>query len=86
MGVVPVMLAERLGLPQLTLASELTVEGGTATIRRDGDVASETIAASLPALVSVTDQINEPRLPVLQGHHGSEEEAGRDLVAGRPGH
>jgi len=67
MGVVPAMLAERLGLPQVTLASELTVEGGTATIRRDGDVASETIAASLPALVSVTDQINEPRYPSFKG-------------------
>ena len=67
MGVVPAMLAERLGLPQVTLASELTVEGGTATIRRDGDVASETVAASLPALVSVTDQINEPRYPSFKG-------------------
>ncbi|MEP7034845.1 MAG: electron transfer flavoprotein subunit beta/FixA family protein [Actinomycetota bacterium] len=67
MGVVPAMLAERLGLPQVTLASELTVEGGTVTIRRDGDVASETVAASLPALVSVTDQINEPRYPSFKG-------------------
>jgi hypothetical protein len=39
-GVVPAMLAERLGLPQVRLAFELTVEGGTVTIRRDGDVAS----------------------------------------------
>jgi len=67
MGVVPAMLAERLGLPQVTLASELTVEGGTVTIRRDGDLASETISASLPALVSVTDQINEPRYPSFKG-------------------
>jgi len=67
MGVVPAMLAERLGLPQVTLASEMTVEGGTVTIRRDGDVASETITASLPALVSVTDQINEPRYPSFKG-------------------
>jgi len=67
MGVIPAMLAERLGLPQVTLASELTVEGGTATIRRDGDVASETITASLPAVVSVTDQINEPRYPSFKG-------------------
>jgi len=67
MGVVPAMLAERLGLPQVTLASELTIEGGTVTIRRDGDVASETIVASLPALVSVTDQINEPRYPSFKG-------------------
>jgi electron transfer flavoprotein beta subunit len=67
MGVVPAMLAERLGLPQVTLASELTVAGGTVTIRRDGDVASETITASLPAVVSVTDQINEPRYPSFKG-------------------
>jgi electron transfer flavoprotein beta subunit len=67
MGVVPAMLAERLGLPQVTLASELTVEGQTVTIRRDGDLASETITATLPALVSVTDQINEPRYPSFKG-------------------
>ncbi|MEP7016580.1 MAG: electron transfer flavoprotein subunit beta/FixA family protein [Actinomycetota bacterium] len=67
MGVVPAMLAERLGMPQVTLASELSVEGGAVTIRRDGDVASETIVASLPALVSVTDQINEPRYPSFKG-------------------
>jgi electron transfer flavoprotein beta subunit len=67
MGVVPTMLAERLGLPAVTLASELTVDGGTATIRRDGDASTQTITASLPALVSVTDQINEPRYPSFKG-------------------
>ena len=67
MSVVPAMLAERLGLPQVTLASELSVEGQEVTIRRDGDTASETIVASLPALVSVTDQINEPRYPSFKG-------------------
>jgi len=70
MGVVPTMLAERLGLPAVTYASELTVEGGTGgsvTIRRDGDVSTQTIEASLPALVSVTDQINEPRYPSFKG-------------------
>ena len=67
MSVVPAMLAERLGLPQVTYASELTVDGQQVTIRRDGDVASETIVATLPALVSVTDQINEPRYPSFKG-------------------
>lgn len=67
MGVVPAMLAERLGLPAVTYAAELTVEGGTATIRRDGDVSTQTIEATLPALVSVTDQINEPRYPSFKG-------------------
>ena len=67
MSVVPAMLAERLGLPQATFASELAVEDGQVTIRRDGDSASETIVAPLPALVSVTDQINEPRYPSFKG-------------------
>jgi electron transfer flavoprotein beta subunit len=67
MSVVPAMLAERLGLPQVTFASELTVDGSQVTIRRDGDTASETVTASLPALVSVTDQINEPRYPSFKG-------------------
>ncbi len=67
MSVVPPMLAERLGLPQVTMASELTVEAGAVTIRRDGDASTETITASLPALVSVTDQINEPRYPSFKG-------------------
>ncbi|NUR16630.1 MAG: electron transfer flavoprotein subunit beta/FixA family protein, partial [Dermatophilaceae bacterium] len=67
MGVVPTMVAERLGLPAVTFASELTVDGGSATIRRDGDASTQTITASLPALVSVTDQINEPRYPSFKG-------------------
>jgi electron transfer flavoprotein beta subunit len=67
MGVVPTMLAERLGLPAVTFASELTVGAGSVSARRDGDVASQTIEATLPALVSVTDQINEPRYPSFKG-------------------
>jgi electron transfer flavoprotein beta subunit len=67
MSVVPAMLAERLEVPQVTMASELTVENGTVRIRRDGDTSTEIIESSLPALVSVTDQINEPRYPSFKG-------------------
>jgi electron transfer flavoprotein beta subunit len=67
MSVVPAMLAERLSLPQATFASELTVEGGTVRVRRDGDTSTEYIEAALPALVSVTDQLNEPRYPSFKG-------------------
>ncbi len=67
MSVVPAMLAERLGLPQVTQISELTVADGSVKGRRDTDIASETVEASLPALVGVTDQINEPRYPSLKG-------------------
>ncbi|GMA40462.1 electron transfer flavoprotein subunit beta/FixA family protein [Mobilicoccus caccae] len=67
MSVVPAMLAERLGLPQVTFASEVTLEDGSVTIRRDGDVATEIVQSQLPAVVSVTDQINEPRYPSFKG-------------------
>ena len=67
MGVVPTMLAERLGVPAVTFASEVTVSGSTVSIRRDGDAASVTIEAAMPCLISVTDQINEPRYPSFKG-------------------
>jgi len=63
MSVVPAMLAERLSLPQLTFAGSVAVEGGTVRIERDGDASTEVIEAALPAVVSVTDQINDPRYP-----------------------
>jgi electron transfer flavoprotein beta subunit len=67
MGVVPAMLAERLGLPQVTLASEVTINGSTVTVQRDGDIATETVQATTPLVLSVTDQINEPRYPSFKG-------------------
>ena len=67
MGVVPALLAERLGVPQVTLLSEVAVEGGTVTGRRDGDTATEQLEASLPAVVSVTDQSGEARYPSFKG-------------------
>ena len=67
MSVVPAMLAERLELPQVTQVSTLEIADGTVTGRRDSDTASDTLQATLPAVVSVTDQINEPRYPSFKG-------------------
>jgi electron transfer flavoprotein beta subunit len=67
MGVVPALICERLGIPQVTFAGSLIVADGKITIERDGDTHTEVIEASLPALVSVTDQINEPRYPSFKG-------------------
>jgi len=67
MSVVPAMLAERLGLPQVTFAAEVTVGDGTVRIRREAEAAVQEIEATLPAVVSVTDQINEPRYPSFKG-------------------
>jgi electron transfer flavoprotein beta subunit len=67
MSVVPAMVAERLGLPQVTFAGSLTIDGDTVRIERDGDTSTEVVEATLPALVSVTDQINDPRYPSFKG-------------------
>jgi electron transfer flavoprotein beta subunit len=67
MGVLPAMLAERLGVPQVTLLSELSVADGVVTGRRDGDTATERLRATLPAVVSVTDQSGEARYPSFKG-------------------
>ena len=67
MSVVPAMLAERLGLPQVTFGSEVTVEGKTVRVRRDGDAATETVEGTMPLLLSVTDQSGEARYPSFKG-------------------
>ncbi|MFE2188600.1 electron transfer flavoprotein subunit beta/FixA family protein [Streptomyces sp. NPDC059455] len=67
MGVLPAMLAERLGVPQVSLLSEVSVEDGAVTGRRDGDTATEQLQARLPAVVSVTDQSGEARYPSFKG-------------------
>jgi electron transfer flavoprotein beta subunit len=67
MGVVPAMLGERLGVPAVTLGSEVEVDGDTVRIRRDGDVATETVEGTLPLVVSVTDQSGEARYPSFKG-------------------
>ncbi|WP_328519300.1 electron transfer flavoprotein subunit beta/FixA family protein [Kribbella sp. NBC_00359] len=67
MGVVPAMVSERLGLPAVTLGSEVTVDGQTVRIRRDGDTASDTVEGTLPLVLSVSDQANEPRYPSFKG-------------------
>lgn len=67
MGVVPTLVAERLGLPAVTFASEITVDGDTVRIRRDGDAATQTIEATGKLVVSVTDQTGEARYPSFKG-------------------
>ncbi|MGV1003955.1 MAG: electron transfer flavoprotein subunit beta/FixA family protein [Candidatus Nanopelagicales bacterium] len=67
MSVVPAMVAERLGLPQLTFASQVTVEGQTVRIQRVTEYGYDVAEAGLPAVVSVVEKINEPRYPSFKG-------------------
>jgi electron transfer flavoprotein beta subunit len=64
---VPAMVAEVLGVPALTHAREVTVEGSTVTVRRETDDGVTVLRAELPAVVSVGEKINEPRYPSFKG-------------------
>ncbi len=67
MGVLAAMLAERLGVPQLSFASKLDIDGTTIRIHRQADYGYDKVEASLPAVVSVVEKINEPRYPSFKG-------------------
>jgi len=66
-GAVPAMIADVLGLPALTHAQELAVDGTTVTVTRGTDDGITKLTAELPALVSVGEKINEPRYPSFKG-------------------
>jgi electron transfer flavoprotein beta subunit len=66
-GAVPAMVADVLGLPELTHARKVTVEGRTVTVERETDDAITILQAQLPAVVSVNEKINEPRYPSFKG-------------------
>jgi electron transfer flavoprotein beta subunit len=66
-AVMPALLAERLGLPQVSGAQKLTVEGSTVKVNRQTDGGYWALEAPLPAIVSTWDTINEPRYPSFKG-------------------
>ncbi len=59
------MLAALLGWPQATFASKVTVEGDKATVSREVDGGIETLALTLPAIVTTDLRLNEPRYVTL---------------------
>jgi len=68
-SMVPAMLAERLGLPQLTFARKVEVDPGAGVVRieRLTDDGYQVVEAATPAVVSVVEKINEPRYPSFKG-------------------
>jgi len=66
-GIVPGQLAQLLGIPPLTFAKEISVDGGKITIKRQRESGYDVCEAALPALVAVASGINEPRYPQLKG-------------------
>jgi electron transfer flavoprotein beta subunit len=66
-GIVPGQIAHLLGVPPVSFAKEITIEGTTITIKRQSETGYDVVESSLPALVTVTSGINEPRYPQLKG-------------------
>ena len=67
MGAMAAMLAERLGVPQLSLASKVEIDGSSIRIHRQSEDGYWQVEAQLPAVISVVEKINEPRYPSFKG-------------------
>ena len=67
MGAMPAMLAERLGVPQLSLASKVEIDGQQVRIHRQSEDGYQVVEGALPAVIGVVEKINEPRYPSFKG-------------------
>lgn len=66
-GTVPEQIAELLGLPSVTFAKEVTIEDGSVAVKRQTEDGYDEVDCPLPALVSVTAGVVEPRYPSFKG-------------------
>jgi electron transfer flavoprotein beta subunit len=64
-------VAERLQLPFVSQATKLTLGDGRVRVERETEVGNDSIEAKLPAVVAVSDAINEPRYTSLKGMMGA---------------
>jgi electron transfer flavoprotein beta subunit len=66
-GTVPAQVAELLGWPALTFAKQVDITDGKVTIQRQTEKGYDVVEATLPAVVSVTAGVVEPRYPSFKG-------------------
>ena len=66
-GTVPGQIAELMGLPSVTFAKEIAIDGETATVKRQTEAGYDQVECPLPAVVSVTAGVVEPRYPSFKG-------------------
>jgi electron transfer flavoprotein beta subunit len=78
-------VAERLRRPMVSQASELQVADGKVTVKRQTEFGYDRIQAPLPAVVAVSDAINEPRYPSLKGIMGAKKKPQDVLALGELG-
>jgi electron transfer flavoprotein beta subunit len=73
-------VSDRLRRPMVSQVAELTLDGGAVTGKRQTEFGYDVIAAPLPAVVAVSDAINEPRYPSLKGIMGAKSKP-QDVVS-----
>ncbi|HEY1118302.1 MAG TPA: electron transfer flavoprotein subunit beta/FixA family protein, partial [Acidimicrobiales bacterium] len=66
-GTVPEQIAALLGLPSITFAKEIHLEGDTVKVQRQTELGYDEVTCPTPALVSVTAGVVEPRYPSFKG-------------------
>ena len=66
-GTVPEQMAEVLGLPSVTFAKSVTIDGGTLKAARQTEDGYDEVECPLPAVISVTAGVVEPRYPSFKG-------------------
>lgn len=70
-GMVPAGIAEFLGIPQLTFAREITIEGSKAVIKRVTPTGYKTVESTLPALITIASGSYEAIYPTMKGIIGA---------------
>jgi len=70
-GVVPQAIAELLDVPAVTFAKSLELDGTTLKVKRQTEAGYDQVEATIPAVLSVTAGVNEPRYPSLKGIMGA---------------
>jgi electron transfer flavoprotein beta subunit len=78
-------VADRLRLPAISQAAEVTVDGDTVRGKRQTEYGYDLIEAPLPTVIAVSDAINEPRYPSLKGIMGAKKKPAEELSLGDVG-
>jgi electron transfer flavoprotein beta subunit len=66
-GTTPVQLAELLGMPSITFAKSVTVNGSSVEVNRQTESGYDEVSAPLPAVITVTAGVVEPRYASFKG-------------------
>ncbi len=82
-GTLPVQVAELLGLPSVTFSKKVTVSEGKVHVERQTEAGYDEVEVPLPAAHHGHRRRRRAPLPVVQGHHGGQGQAGRGAQSGR---